>query len=43
MFDVKGGGNARRIGEKMRDELGIPFARAGLAIDCIYKDALAAA
>ena len=24
---VKGGGNARRIGEKIRDELGIPFAK----------------
>jgi pyrroloquinoline quinone (PQQ) biosynthesis protein C len=24
---VKGGGNARRIGEKMRDELGIPFKK----------------
>ncbi len=80
---VKGGGNARRIGEKMRDELGIPFdrqqsnaehmtaeiehahllmraaethgrtkdaqaqiirgARVSLAIDCVYKDALAGA
>ncbi len=78
---VKGGGNARRIGEKIRDELGIPFekqpsnaehmvaeiehahlllrvadkhgrgaeaqaeilrgARASLAIDRVYKDALA--
>lgn len=80
---VAGGGNARRMGEKMRDELGISFdrqqsnaehivaeiehanllmraaqkhgrtpeaqaqiirgARVSLAIDCVYKDALAAA
>jgi len=80
---VEGGGNARRIGEKMRDELGIPFkkqasnaehmvaeiehanllmkaaskhgrtaeaqeqilrgARTSLAIDRVYKDAIAQA
>jgi len=80
---VKAGGNARRIGEKMRDELGIPFSKqvsnaehivaeiehanllmkaadkygrtadaqadimrgaaAGLAIDRVYKNALAEA